>query len=139
LTQHLFVTPDRTRLAALAAVIESPGDTINWASTGHQALEMLARKAVDMVVTDETLDDMTGLAFIKRLVAVNPLINSAAVSSLPEEAYHEASEGLGILMQLPPKPDRADGQRLMAHLNRVLGFTSTTPKENWIPCRFPTT
>jgi two-component SAPR family response regulator len=87
-------------------------------------LERIGKTAVDLVVADETLGDMTGLDLIKRLVAINPLINCAAVSSLSKEAYHEASEGLGILMQLPPKPAGADGQRLMAHLNQILGLSS---------------
>ena len=36
------------------------------------------------------------------------MINSAAVSSLSPEKFHEASEGLGILPQLPPRPGAHD-------------------------------
>ena len=108
----------------MASEIKQQGGTIQWAATGDQALETIGKQTVDLVVTDEHLGDMTGLELIGRLVAVNPMINSAAVSSLSKEAYHEASEGLGILMQLPPSPDRADGERLMAHLNQILGLSA---------------
>ena len=124
MTQLLFVTTDKTNFADLSVIIETQGGTISWATSGSQALERIGKTAVDLVLADETLNDMTGLDLIKRLVAVNPMINCAAVSSLSREAYHEASEGLGILMQLPPKPVRADGQRLMAHLNQILGLSS---------------
>jgi CheY-like chemotaxis protein len=124
LTQLLFVTPDRSNFTDLSSEIEKQGGTIHWAASGDQALETIAEQAVDLVVTDERLGDMTGLELIGRLVAVNPMINSATVSSLSAKAYHEASEGLGILMQLPPSPNRADGERLMAHLNQILGLTA---------------
>jgi DNA-binding NtrC family response regulator len=120
----LFVTPDRTTFADLSSEIKKQGGTVHWAASGDQALKTIGKQTVDLVVTDERLGDMTGLELVGRLVAVNPMINSAAVSSLSKEAYHEASEGLGILMQLPPKPGRADGQRLMAHLNQILGLAS---------------
>lgn len=124
MTQLLFVTPDKTTFADLSAGIEHQGGTIHWAASGGQALKTIGKQTVDLVITDENLGDMTGLEFVKRLVAVNPMINSAAVSSLSKEAYHAASEGLGIVMQLPPSPDRADGERLMAHLNQILGLTA---------------
>ncbi len=124
MTRLLFVTPDKAIFADLSVGIEKQGGTIHWAVTGDQALKTIEKQAVDLVVTDERLGDMTGLNLIKRLLAVNPMINAAAVSSLSKEAFHEASEGLGILMQLPPRPDRADGERLMAHLNKILGLTA---------------
>jgi CheY-like chemotaxis protein len=124
LTQLLFISPETTNLKEVAAESEVCGGRIRWATSGHQALAMLARHQVDLVVVDETVGDMTGLDFVKRLVSVNPMINCAVVSSLSEEDFHEASEGLGILMPLPPRPGRADGQRLMTHLKRILGLTA---------------
>ena len=115
-------------MSELSAEIEKQGASISWATSGRQALEMLAETAVDLVLTDETLGDMSGLEFVSRQIAINPMTNCAAVSSLSPKAYHEASEGLGILMQLPPGPGPADGQRLMAHLNQILGLTTPATK-----------
>ena len=123
MTHHLLVTPDRSNFTDLSLAIEARGGFINWAASGHQALAILSQTTVDLVVADETLGDMTGLEFIKRVVAVNPMVNCAAVSSLSKAAYHEASEGLGLLMQLPPSPGEAEGERLMASLNQVLKLT----------------
>lgn len=125
MTRILFVTPDRSNFADLSSEIKKKGGTIYWAASGDQALKTIGEQSVDLVVTDERLGDMTGLELVGRLVAVNPMINSAAVSSLSKEDYHEASEGLGILMQLPPSRDRADGERLLANLNQILGLGAT--------------
>ena len=129
MTHHLLVTPDRSNFTDLSLAIEARGGFINWAASGHQALAILSQTTVDLVVADETLGDMTGLEFIKRVVAVNPMVNCAAVSSLSKEAYHEASEGLGLLMQLVPNPGKADSERLMANLNRILQLTPAKRQE----------
>lgn len=123
----LMATTDERRFAGLAAGIAPLGETIDWVASGREVLETVAGTPVDLVVADEDLGDMKGLDLIRRLVAVNPLINCALVSSLTENAYHEASEGLGILMQLPPEPQEADADQLMNRLNRVLDLTPDTP------------
>lgn len=126
---HLLVTPDRSSFADLSLAIEARGGFISWADSAHQALTSLSKINVDLVVADETVGDMTGLEFFKRVIAVNPMVNGAAVSSLSKEAYHEASEGLGLLMQLAPNPGKAESERLMANLNRVLQLTPAKRQE----------
>lgn len=120
----LLVTPARDHFTELSAVIEKQASAINWEAAGDKALETLRAEAVDLVVVDEVLPDMTGLEFAERLVALNPMINCALVSALPPADYHDASEGLGILMQLPPQPRQTDAEHLMTHLSQVLGFTT---------------
>jgi CheY-like chemotaxis protein len=120
----LLITPNKERLTGLAAAM-ADGGAIYWASAGGQALEMLAERAVDLVVADDDLADMTGLNFIERLVKRNPMINCALVSALSPDDYHEASEGLGILMQLPSPPSAADGKRLVSHLRQIMGLAAS--------------
>jgi CheY-like chemotaxis protein len=123
--QLLVVTANRDHFADLSAGIQSLGASLNWAASGGEALAAINRQPVDLVLADEDLGDMQGLELIKRLVVVNPLINCALVSSLSPQDYHEASEGLGILMQLPSRPNRTDGQRLLTHLDRIGGIGSS--------------
>lgn len=126
MTQALLVTTDKNNLKDLALGLDLPNGAIHWASSGDEALEIINQKTLDLVISDEQLADMTGLAFVEKLVKINPMINCAAVSSLSRSEYHEASEGLGILMQLPAPPSQSDGQALMAYLKKVLGFTAAT-------------
>jgi len=121
LTRLLFVTTQKDRFDAMQTEIDACNGSVAWAASGLEALESLQKTPADLVVVDEDLGDMPGLTFVERLVAVNPMINCALVSSLSKKEYHEASEGLGVLMQLPTEPDRGDAQRLMAHLNQILG------------------
>ena len=48
------------------------------------------------------------------------MINCAAVSSLTSEDFHEAGEGLGILMQLPVEPGQEYADMLLEQLKSIL-------------------
>ncbi len=78
----------------------------------------------DLVIMDETLPDMSGLACIEKLVMSNPLINTAAVSSLPSEDFHEKSEGMGVLMNIPVTPEKKDMDSLIDHLKKITQLSS---------------
>jgi DNA-binding NtrC family response regulator len=127
LTQVLLVTPNRSRFGDISAAIQGLGGQIGWAPSGRRAMEIIRQQTVELVVTDEQLGDMTGLEMIAGLIAVDPAINCAAVSSLSDKAFHRVSEGLGILMKLPPAPSRADGKRLITRLNQIVGAAPKTP------------
>jgi len=108
----------------LADTLTKNDVSTEWTESGDKALFILDAKKFDLVVIDEKLSDMTGLDFAKKLIAVNPLINCALVSSLSPEDFHNASEGLGIVMQLPPLPNKEDTEKLLEHLSRILNMSS---------------
>jgi YesN/AraC family two-component response regulator len=83
-------------------------------------MSMIAENDFDLVIADEYLGDMTGIDFIREVVSKKPMVNSAVISSLPPEDFHHASEGLGILMQLPVRPNGEDAARLLGHLDTIL-------------------
>jgi hypothetical protein len=85
---------------------------------------MASDDSLDLIVLDEDLGDMTGLDFVSRLLKVNPMINSALASSLSSEEFHEASEGMGIMIQLPINPAKKDAEELLAKLKRIKGMLS---------------
>jgi len=107
-------------MRALASELEKGGARVSWAESGESALLLIRQEAFDLVVTDDVLEDMTGLAFSVELVSVDATVNCAVVSPLSAEAFHEASEGLGVLMQLPREPDGNDAKRLLLDLRQLL-------------------
>jgi CheY-like chemotaxis protein len=118
--KFLLVSPDEDALSKLASAITKHGDVdLSWAESGRQALDMISRAAVDLVVTDESLGDMTGLEFARQLLSVNPMVNCASVSSLSPEDFHEASEGLGLLAQLPIRPGEKQAKDLLQRLRSL--------------------
>ena len=92
--------------------------------TSDAALNMASDNSLDLVISDEDLGDITGLEFVSRLLKVNPMVNSALVSSLSPEEFHETSEGLGIMAQLPKNPGREDVQDLLEKLKQIKGMLS---------------
>lgn len=90
--------------------------------SGEEALARLSGKAFDLVVADENLGDMTALELSRRLLKINPMINCAVVSSLSPEEFHEASEGLGIMTQLPQDPGAKDADMLISTLKQIKGM-----------------
>ena len=96
---------------------------------GKAGLEDLKTQAIDLVVIDEQLDDMTGIEFVKQVVKVNPLVNTVVVSGLSAEDFHEATEGLGVLLQLPWQPQAGDAERLLAVLAKIAGLMPSQGKK----------
>lgn len=116
----LLVSPDKDSLSGLASVMVEQGDVdVSRAESGGKALEIASDAAIDLVVTDESLGDMTGLEFAGRLLSVNPMINCASVSRLSPENFHEASEGLGLMAQLPIQLGKEDAEKLLQHLRHL--------------------
>ena len=101
---------------------QGQGAEVVSAADGKAGLEELNAKPIDLVIVDEQLGDMTGIDFVKQVVKVKPLVNSAVVSILSAEDFHEATEGLGVLMQLPHRPQAGDAERLLAILTRISGL-----------------
>ena len=109
-------------MSAFKTALEENGAQVTCLDSGQQTLGAVSEKSFDLLVADETVEDMSGLELIESVIMSQPMLNCAAVSSLSKEDYHEASEGLGVLMQLPPAPGREDADALMKHLNKIQSF-----------------
>ncbi|MBW1898118.1 MAG: response regulator [Deltaproteobacteria bacterium] len=121
----LIVSSDENSLLDFESALRRYGEMdISRTESGGRALSIASEKAFDLVVTDEYLNDMSGLDFAEKLVSVNPLINCVSVSRLSPKAFHEKSEGLGLLMQLPPNPGSEHAKKLMEQLKNVLNLTT---------------
>ncbi len=116
----LLVSPNKASLSGLASALVEHGDVdLSWAESGEKALDIASDTAIDLVVTDERLGDMTGLEFAGRLLSVNPIINCASVSHLSSEDFREVSEGLGLMAQLAIQPSKEDAEKLLQRLRNL--------------------
>jgi len=97
----LLVTPHRNSLLELASAMEKYDDVeLTWTDSGQK------------------------VEFAEKLIRVNPMINSAVLSSLSSDEFHEASEGLGIFAQLPLRPAKADAEKLLKGLRNLKDLTA---------------
>jgi CheY-like chemotaxis protein len=116
----LLVSPDKASLLDLASALAEFKDVdLSWAASGEKALSNSSDNEIDLVITDEQLGDMTGLEFANRLLSVNPRINCSTVSQLSPENFHDASEGLGLMAQLPVRPGKEDAEKLIQNLRNL--------------------
>ena len=127
----LFVAKDFSKFSALAARLRHQQNLeLVPAATGAAGLARLKGQPVDLVIVDEQLDDMSGVAFVKQLVKINPLVNTAMISGLAAEVFHEETEGLGVLMQLPRQPQESDAEALLAVLAKITGLMPPRTKKS---------
>ena len=128
----VFVAKDFSRFSVLVDRLKQEQDVeLVPVATGAAGLAKLQGKRIDLVIVDEQLNDMGGIDFVKQFVNVNPLANTAIVGALSDDAFHEETEGLGVLMQLPPQPGKADAEKLLAVLAKINGLLSpAAPKAN---------
>lgn len=124
----LIVTPNRSRLAEFAqTLIKNQDFQVAWVDCGQAAIADVMKHPPLGVIIDENLLGIPGLDLVRRLLPINALINTAMISDLSPEAFHEASEGLGIMAQLPPNPTESDALLIMTRLKRMnlLTFAQT--------------
>ena len=126
MVQILIGSTDIDALSDLITVLEEDGARIMWGESCEAVLKKVKTERYDLIITAENLSDIKGLECIKKLISLNPMINCAAISSLSHKDFHEASEGLGVLMQLPERPDRDDAAKLLEHLKTILNLTKRT-------------
>jgi CheY-like chemotaxis protein len=121
----LLVTSEKELFSEFASTLEKNEDVeLFWATNGKEALEKIPDNPVDLVVVNENIGDMTGIEFMKKLLPINPMINCSAVSTLEPEEFHEASEGLGVLMQLPVNPGKFEAEDLLKRLKKLKDLTA---------------
>ena len=118
----LLACRDKASLSAFKKGLEENQVQTTWADSGGDAIAKTTEENFDLIVTDENLGDMTGLECIEKVISKKPLVNCAAVSSLLSADFHEASEGLGILMQLPIRPNQGQAEKLLGQLKTILNL-----------------
>jgi CheY-like chemotaxis protein len=118
----LLVATERKVFSVLShGLMETKSAAVFQSDSGKEALEVVTLQPFDLVIVDEKLCDMDGLSFAEKLVKFNPMIHCAVVSALSDAAFHEASEGLGVLAKLPPHPSLEDGLNLIERLEMIRG------------------
>jgi len=116
----IVATPAMARLEGFTKGLLGSGAEVVHARSGMAALEMAKARAPSLVVVDGDLPDFRPFELVKELTRVNAFINSAVVSALPPDQFHEDAEGLGVLSQIAAHPVEQDALDVMATLKRVL-------------------
>lgn len=112
--KFLCVSNDET-FADFLPVLAAHGE-VESVSSAAAAMALVEAETFAVVCVGEELAEGSGLDFARDFARRFPLTNCALVSGLDEEEFHEASEGLGLVMQIAPAPDAAEAMRLISVL-----------------------
>jgi DNA-binding NarL/FixJ family response regulator len=119
----VLVTARAQAMQAFAAALASnPEVNLHQVISGAEALEAARSTAPQLVIIDADLPDTAPLDLVQKLLMVNAMVNTAVVSPLSDEEFHEATEGLGILGRLPNDPGGREAGELLHKLRKVLGI-----------------
>lgn len=108
-----------------AAVAEAVGVAVLSVESGARMLEMCdpskhpSSPRPELVIVDSMLMDIPTKTLLVKLMTLNASINSAVLSPLPEEHFHERYEGLGIMAQLNENPTAKDAQTIAEQLREL--------------------
>jgi CheY-like chemotaxis protein len=120
----VLAVKDKQTFRDLAQELQKYPVEIQWTDSGKAVLDFLSQttaqgKAIDLVITDETLTDMSGRNLVEQVIMKSPVTNCVAASALSSDQFHEKFEGLGVLMQLPLTPDAESGKELVRILKKL--------------------
>ena len=94
-------------------------------STTEQFHQLLSQRSQDI---EGVIADDQNLFLLKDLIRQYPLLNFGIISPRPTDAFHEATEGYGILMQLTFPPTQEDGTSFLTKLEALAALTRTPAK-----------
>ncbi|WP_428566031.1 MAG: hypothetical protein ACP59X_05670 [Solidesulfovibrio sp. DCME] len=115
----LIATPRPEALAGFGQGLADAGNTVLVVGSGQEAAARVATAPPKLCVVDAGLPDTDAFSLVARLMALNALVDTAVVSELSAEGFHEAGEGLGILMRLPSPPGPVQAGELLDALGRI--------------------
>ena len=118
----VIVTSRKEDLGDFGRALETAEKRISlqWVGSGSDALAVASESTPDLLVVDETLADMDGLTLIRKLLGINAIINTTLISPLSSSEFHKATEGLGILSNLPLSPGEIDAREILTRLAEVV-------------------
>ncbi len=115
----LFVSGQTDELKAMGdALAELIPVRISHAATAEQALAMAKDASVKLAVIGGKFEG-DALELVNQLMLQDAFINTAVVSDESEEDFHERSEGLGVLAQLPNSPGPQQAKELVELLKGI--------------------
>ena len=125
----LIVTPRADFWGGFKEVFEKHGAALRFAPAMPEALASMKEQKAALALLDlfggeawnaEAHSDALKKAVISILMQ-DAMTNTASSCGMGEETFHDAMEGLGMIMDLPRQPAKADVEDLLARLAVIMG------------------
>jgi DNA-binding response OmpR family regulator len=97
-----------------------PEVRVDQVTSGAEALGIVRTKSPHLVIVDSEVADTGSLGLVREIISANAMVNTAVVSALSDDEFHDSGEGLGILCRLPLEPGNKEGRELLQKLLAVV-------------------
>ena len=115
-----MITARKGELAAFQDELERRSARVEGFADGWSFLQAARARTWNLVIVDDLSLPFRDL--VEKLLEVNASVNTAVITNLDPESFHDSSEGLGILCGLPAKPSAAEVGLLLEKLQGVGGL-----------------
>ena len=112
-----MITAREGQLAAFRAGLEQHGFQVDCHASAWSFLESARTRRCSLVVLDGQRAPFQPA--LEQILAADASLNSAVLTGMSPETFHEAAEGLGVLCALPAEPGAGDVEALLARMRRV--------------------
>lgn len=119
MTQILLISPEKDIFKAVENCFSENQIATAWTDTAAKALLMLLDGKFDLIILHEHLQDMNGRQLVEAIITQNAMLNCVVLSERSKEDFHEAYEGLGVLMQFSLTPTYDNARALIDYMARI--------------------
>ena len=116
----LLVTPRPEVWNECLPVFQRGGNTLQQAASLEDAAPIIRDTPPVLAILDLGIEGKALRQAVIDIMMINASVHTAVVSDMDPDEFHEATEGLGILMPLPTSPMADDTERLLKALAGVL-------------------
>ena len=128
-TKILLVDDELDFLNVITARIESWGYEVMAASSGKQAINMLARKNPDIIVLDYMMPEMDGITTLEEIRKINANVSVIMFTAYPDGRSYSGADKFGVSAFLPKLSSHFD---LQASLKDALKSAERSLKKRWM-------
>ena len=107
---HILLVTLRREIfhSSAEGLCSDPEVCLDQVTSGAEALRVVRTKCPHLVIVDSEVPDTDSLGLGREIISANAMVNTAVVSPLCDEDFHDKSEGLGVLCRLPLEPGSND-------------------------------
>ena len=116
----LLVTPRPEAWNECLPVFQRGGNTLQQAASLEDAAPIIRHTPPVLAILDLGIKGKALRQAVIDIMMINASVHTAVVSDMDPDEFHEATEGLGILMPLPTSPKADDAERLLKTLAGVM-------------------
>jgi len=105
-----------------ATISAQPDITIHQVDSRKDALRMVREQKPHLVIIDQEIRDKNPLDLVMELLVINAMINTAMITSMDADEWHEKSEGLGMMPPISNPPTEKDAHTLLESFRKMPGL-----------------